>query len=214
MKLCSASFAATFAAVAAGAALAADPPPKVDLAKGQKIATEVCAACHGADGNSIGPANPKLAGQIPEYLAKQLANFRPGKDNKPAERPNNVMAGFAATLSADDMRNVAAFYAGQKLIPEKAQDKNTVELGQRIFRAGLAEKNVPACASCHGPTGTGIPAQYPLLGGQFAEYIEAQLRAFRSGERANDPNRMMRTTAARLSDAEIRAVANYIAGLR
>jgi cytochrome c553 len=202
------------ASLAAGTALAADPLPKADLAKGQKIATEVCAACHGADGNSIGPANPKLAAQIPEYLAKQLANFRPGKDNKPAERPNNIMAGFAATLSPEDMRNVAAFYAGQKLIPEKAVDKSTIELGQRIFRGGIAEKSVPACAGCHGPTGAGIPAQYPLLGGQYAEYIEAQLKAFRSGERANDPNRMMRMTAARLSDAEIKAVANFIAGLR
>jgi cytochrome c553 len=211
MKLLPALIAAS---LAAGTALAADPLPKADLAKGQKIATEVCAACHGADGNSIGPANPKLAAQIPEYLAKQLANFRPGKDNKPAERPNNIMAGFAATLSPEDMRNVAAFYAGQKLIPEKAVDKNTIELGQRIFRGGIAEKSVPACAGCHGPTGTGIPAQYPLLGGQYAEYIEAQLKAFRSGERANDPNRMMRMTAARLSDAEIKAVANYIAGLR
>ena len=211
MKLLPALIAAS---LAAGTALAADPLPKADLAKGQKIATEVCAACHGADGNSIGPTNPKLAAQIPEYLAKQLANFRPGKDNKPAERPNNIMAGFAATLSPEDMRNVAAFYAGQKLIPEKAVDKNTIELGQRIFRGGIAEKSVPACAGCHGPTGTGIPAQYPLLGGQFAEYIEAQLKAFRSGERANDPNRMMRMTAARLSDAEIKAVANYIAGLR
>ena len=211
MKLCSAFFAATFAA---GTALAADPPPKADLAKGQKLATEVCAACHGPDGNSIGPANPKLASQIPEYLAKQLANFRPGKDNKPAERPNNVMAGFAAALSPDDMRSLAAYYAGQKLIPEQARDKDTIELGQRIFRGGIAEKSVPACAGCHGPTGAGVPAQYPLLGGQYAEYIEAQLKAFRSGERANDPNRMMRMTAARLSDAEIRAVANYIAGLR
>ena len=210
MKLCSAVFAATFA----GAALAADPPPKADLAKGQKIATEVCAACHGPDGNSIGPANPKLASQIPEYTAKQLANFRPGKENKPAERPNNVMAGFAAMLSPDDMHSLAAYYAGQKLIPEKAKDKDTIELGQRIFRGGIAEKSVPACAGCHGPTGTGVPGQYPLLGGQYAEYIEAQLKAFRSGERANDPNRMMRMTAARLSDAEIKAVANYIAGLR
>jgi cytochrome c553 len=216
MKLCSASPAAAVLAAtfAAGAAVAADPLPKADLAKGQKIATEVCAACHGPDGNSIGPANPKLAGQIPEYLAKQLANFRPGANNKPAERPNNIMAGFAATLSPEDMRNVAAFYAGQKLIPEKAIDKKTIELGQSIFRGGIAEKNVPACAGCHGPTGTGVPAQYPLLGGQYAEYTEAQLRAIRSGERANDPNRMMRMTAARLSDAEIKAVANYIAGLR
>jgi cytochrome c553 len=215
MKLCSASAiaAAILAAAFAGTAFAADPLPKADLAKGQKIATEVCAACHGPDGNSIGPANPKLAGQIPEYLAKQLANFRPGKDNR-ADRPNNIMAGFAATLSPEDMRSVAAFYAGQKLSPEKAQDKSTVELGQRIFRAGIAEKSVPACAGCHGPTGAGVPAQYPLLGGQYAEYIEAQLKAFRSGERANDPNRMMRMTAARLSDAEIKAVANFIAGLR
>jgi len=210
MKLCSAFAAATFAA---GAALAGEPLPKADLAKGQKIASEVCAACHGPDGNSIGPANPKLASQIPEYLAKQLMNFRPGKD-KPAERPNNVMAAFVTALSPEDMRSVAAYYAGQKLIPEKAQDKSTIELGQRIFRGGIAEKSVPACAGCHGPAGTGVPAQYPLLGGQFAEYIEAQLKAFRSGERANDPNRMMRMTAARLSDAEIKAVANYIAGLR
>jgi len=214
MKLCSALPAAVLATFAAGAAVAADPLPKADLAKGQKIATEVCAACHGADGNSIGPANPKLAGQIPEYLAKQLANFRPGANAKPAERPNNIMAGFAATLSPEDMRSVAAFYAGQKLIPEKATDKKTIELGQKIFRGGIAEKNVPACAGCHGPAGAGVPAQYPLLGGQYAEYVEAQLRAFRSGERANDPNRMMRMTAARLSDAEIKAVANYIAGLR
>ena len=141
-------------------------------------------------------------------------NFRPGKDSKLAERPNNIMAAFATTLSPEDMRSVAAYYAGQKLIPEKAQDKNTIELGQRIFRGGIAEKNVPACAGCHGPSGTGVPSQYPLLGGQYAEYIEAQLKAFRSGERANDPNRMMRMTAARLSDAEIKAVANFIAGLR
>ena len=211
MKLCSALVAAT---VAAGTALAADPLPKADLAKGQKIATEVCAACHGADGNSIGPANPKLAGQIPEYLAKQLANFRPGKDNKPAERPNNIMAGFAATLSPEDMRSVAAFYAGQKLIPEKARDKDTIELGQKIYRAGIPEKGVPACAGCHGPRGEGVPAQYPALAGQFADYLHAQLMAFQSGARANDPNKMMRMTAAKLSDAEMKAVTDYIAGLR
>ena len=107
-----------------------------------------------------------------------------------------MMAGFAAALSPDDMRSLAAYYAGQKLIPEQARDKDTIELGQQIFRGGIAEKSVPACAGCHGPTGAGVPAQYPLLGGQYAEYIEAQLKAFRSGERANDPNRMMRMTAA------------------
>jgi cytochrome c553 len=210
MTVRSALVAATFAA---GTAFAADPMPKVDLAKGQQIAAGACASCHGADGNSIGPANPKLAGQIPEYLSKQLMNFRPGKDNK-ADRPNNIMAAFAAQLSPEDMRSVAAFYANQKLVPETAKDKASVELGQKIFRGGIAEKSVAACAGCHGPSGAGIPAQYPLLGGQYAEYVEAQLKAFRSGERANDPNRMMRMTAARLSDAEIKAVANFIAGLR
>lgn len=202
------------AALASGAVLAADPPPKADLANGQQLAARVCAACHGPDGNSIAPVNPKLAGQIPEYLAKQLMNFRPGPDNKAAARPNAIMAGFAATLSPEQMRDVSAFYASQKLVPEKARDKATIELGRRIFRAGIADRAVPACAGCHGPSGAGVPIQYPLLAGQFSEYIEAQLKAFRSGERANDPNRMMRTTASRLSDPEIKAVANYIAGLR
>ena len=210
------------AALASGAVLAAEPPPKGDVAKGQAVAMQgiaakgvpACATCHGPDGNSIGPANPKLAGQFPEYMTKQLMNFTPGKDNKPAERPNPVMGTFAAALSPEQMRDVSAFYASQKLIPENARNKSTIELGQKIFRAGIADKNVPACAGCHGPAGAGVPIQYPVLGGQYAEYIEAQLKAFRSGERANDPNRMMRTTASRLSDLEIKAVADYIAGLR
>jgi cytochrome c553 len=210
------------AALASGAVLAAEPPPKGDVAKGQAVAMQgiatkgvpACATCHGPDGNSIGPANPKLAGQFPEYMTKQLMNFTPGKDNKPAERPNAVMGAFAVALSPEQMRDVSAFYASQKLIPEKARNKSTIELGQKIFRAGIADKNVPACAGCHGPAGAGVPIQYPVLGGQYAEYIEAQLKAFRSGERANDPNRMMRTTASRLSDLEIKAVADYIAGLR
>ena len=211
MKLCPALVAAM---LASGAALAADPPMKADTAKGQGIASQVCAACHGPDGNSIGPPNPKLAGQIPEYLAKQLANFKPGKDNKPAERPSNVMAAFVATLSPDDMRNISAFYAAQTLKPEQAKNNDTIEMGRNIYRAGIAGKGVAACAGCHGPAGSGIPAQYPHLAGQYADYIESQLKSFRSGERANDPNRMMRATAARLSDLEIKAVANYIAGLR
>ncbi len=210
------------AALASGAVLAAEPPPQGDVAKGQAVAMQgiaakgvpACATCHGPDGNSIGPANPKLAGQFPEYMTKQLMNFTPGKDNKPAERPNPVMGAFAVALSPEQMRDVSAFYASQKLIPEKARNKSTIELGQKIFRAGIADKNVPACAGCHGPAGAGAPIQYPALGGQYAEYIEAQLKAFRSGERANDPNRMMRTTASRLSDLEIKAVADYIAGLR
>jgi cytochrome c553 len=201
------------ASVASGAVPAAEPIPKADLAKGQKIATEVCAACHGPDGNSTAPANPKLASQIPEYLTKQLMNFKPGKDNK-ADRPNNIMAGFAAPLSPDDMRNLAAYYAAQKLKPEKARNKETIDLGQKIYRAGIAEKGVAACAGCHGASGEGIPSQYPQVSGQFADYIEAQLKAFRSGERANDPNKMMQMTTGRMSDAEIKTVSDYVAGLR
>lgn len=202
------------AAVASGNALAAEPLPKADAAKGQQIATQVCAACHGIDGNSIAPANPKLAGQIPDYLVKQLTNFKPAAAGKPAERNNAVMAGFAATLSPDDVRNVAAYYSAQPLKPEKARNKDTVELGQKIYRAGIAEKGVAACAGCHGAKGEGVPAQYPAIAGQFADYVDAQLKAFRAGERANDPNRMMRMTAARMSDAEMKAVADFIAGLR
>jgi cytochrome c553 len=210
------------AALAANAVLAAEPPQQADPAKGQQLATQgiadkgvpACATCHGADGNSVAPVNPKLAGQIPEYMAKQLMNFRPGKDSKSAERPSAIMATFAAALSAEQMRDVSAYYASQKLVPDKARNKDTIELGRSIFRAGIAEKNVPACAGCHGPAGAGVPIQYPVIAGQFGEYIESQLKAFRSGERANDPNRMMRTTASRLSDLEIKAVADYIAGLR
>ncbi len=202
------------AALTSGTALAAQPLPKADAAKGQQIASQVCAACHGADGNSVAPANPKLAAQHPEYLAKQLANFKPGAGGKPAERESAIMSAFAATLSPDDMRNVAAYYSAQQLKPEKARNNATIELGQKIFRGGLADRGVPACAGCHDPRGLGIPSQFPALGGQYADYIDAQLKAFRSGARANDPNRMMRMTAARMSDAEMAAVANYIAGLR
>jgi len=211
MKLCCALIAA---ALTNGTALAAQPLPKADAAKGQQIATQVCAACRGTDGNSTAPANPKLAAQIPDYLAKQLANFKPAVAGKPAERNNAIMAGFAATLSPEDMRNVAAYYAAQRLQPEKARNKDTIELGQKIYRAGIPEKGVPACAGCHGPRGEGVPAQYPALAGQFADYLHAQLMAFQSGARANDPNKMMRMTAAKLSDAEMKAVTDYIAGLR
>jgi cytochrome c553 len=202
------------AAFSSGAAFAVEPLPKGDTAKGQSIAGQVCATCHGQDGNSVAPVNPKLAGQIPDYLAKQLANFKPAAAGKPAERASAVMAGFAAALSPDDMRNVAAFYSSQTLKPEKARNKDTVELGQKIYRAGIAEKGVAACGACHGPKGEGVPALFPALGGQFADYIDAQLKAFRSGERANDPNKMMRMTAAKMTDAEMKAVADYIAGLR
>jgi cytochrome c553 len=198
---------------AAVAAVAAEPPFKGDAAKAQPIVTQVCAACHMADGNSLIAANPKLAGQFPEYLHKQLTNFK-AAGGKKAERGNPVMAGMVANLSPDDMRNLAAYYAEQKAKPGTAKSKDLVALGQKIYRGGIAGKSVAACASCHGPNGAGMPAQYPRLSGQHADYVEVQLRAFRSGERANDPNSSMRTVAGKLSDREIQAVADYVAGLR
>lgn len=185
---------------------------KPDLKKGGEIASQVCAGCHGADGNSPTPANPKLAGQHADYLAKQLANFKVKPGAKEPERNNAVMAAFAAQLSPEDVRNVAAFYASQPLTPAAAREKSLVELGRNIYRAGIASKGVPACAGCHGPSGAGMPAQYPRLQGQYAEYTESQLTAFRQGTRAN--NASMTTISSRLSDTEIKAVSDYIAGLR
>src|SRR5262245_31616200 len=195
------------------ASAAAQDAAKPDAAKGQGIASQVCAACHAADGNSIGAANPKIAGQGYEYLHKQLQNFK-AQGNKKAERENPVMAGMVASLSAADMKNLAAYYAGQKLKPAKASDKELAALGQKIYRGGITVSGIPACAGCHGPAGAGIPAQYPRIAGQFAEYVEEQLKAFRAGTRANDPNGMMRGVAVRLNDREIKAVAQYVAGLR
>jgi cytochrome c553 len=201
------------ATLVATAALAAEPPFKGDAAKAQVIANQICAACHAADGNSPIPANPKLAGQFAEYLHKQLANFKAAAGKK-ADRSNPVMAGMVARLSPEDMRNLAVYFAGQAAKPGAAKSKDLVALGQKIYRGGVAAKGVAACASCHGPNGAGMPSQYPRLSGQHAEYVEVQLKAFRSGERANDPNASMRTVAGKLSDREIQAVADYIAGLR
>lgn len=186
---------------------------KPDLSKGQQIASQVCVGCHSADGNSVAAANPKLAGQIQDYLYKQLTNFK-AADGKPPERQNPIMNGMVAALSDADMKSVAAWFASQQLKPEMAKNRQTLQLGQTLYRAGDASKGLPACAGCHGPAGVGTPAQYPRLSGQFADYIEAQLKAFRAGERANDPNKMMRTVALRMSDPEIKAVSDYIAGLR
>jgi len=186
---------------------------KPDTTKGQQIASQVCVGCHSADGNSVAAANPKLAGQIEDYLYKQLKNFK-AADGKPADRQNPVMNGMVAALSDADMKSLAAYFSGQKLKPEVAKNRQTIEMGQKVYRAGDASKGLPACAGCHGPAGSGIPAQYPRLGGQFAEYIEAQLKAFRAGERANDPSKMMRMVAVKMTDPEIKAVSDYIAGLR
>ena len=205
--------AATLAAVVAAPAAVAQSVVKGDPAKGQQTASQVCAACHGPDGNSPLPVNPNLAGQHPEYIVKQLTNFK-SAGGKPAERVNPVMAGMVASLNEEQMRDVAAHYSAQTPRPRAGRDPELVKLGQDIYRGGIAAKGVAACASCHSASGAGIPAQFPRVSGQHAEYTAAQLKAFRSGERANDPNRMMRATAAKLSDREIAAVSEYIAGLR
>jgi cbb3-type cytochrome c oxidase subunit III len=181
-------------------------PAKPDLAKGATISATVCAACHTADGSRGIPTNPILQGQHTDYLVKQLTEFKSGK------RDNAIMKSMASTLSDDDMRNVAAFYASKTAKPGQSKNKATVDLGMKIWRGGIAEKNVPACAGCHGPTGAGMPAQYARLGGQHAEYVSAELGLFRSGKRANSAQ--MTTIAARLSDAEIAAVSDYVEGLK
>ena len=189
-------------------ALAAEAKASVkpDLAKGQLTSTNVCASCHTADGSRGSPANPILQGQHPEYLAKQLAEFKAGK------RVNAIMQGMAATLSEADMKNVAAFYASKEAKPGFAKNKDLVSLGEKIYRGGIADRNIPACAGCHSPSGAGLPAQYPRLAGQHADYTEAQLIAFRGGVRKN--SLPMTGVAAKMNDKEIKAVADYIAGLR
>ena len=186
---------------------------KPDLARGEKIAKQICAACHAADGNSVAAANPKLAGQFPQYLLKQLHNFK-AQGGRKAQRENPVMGGMVAPLSDEDMTALAAYFAAQTLKPAAASDKDRAADGQKIWRGGIAERGVAACAGCHGPDGSGIPGVYPRLSGQFSEYVEAQLKLFRAGTRANDPNGMMRSVAARMTDGEIKAVAEYAAGLR
>lgn len=196
-----------------GAGQAAEPqaPAKPDLNRGQAIASQVCASCHAADGNSTGGAYPKIAGQHAEYLYKQLTDFKAQPGKTPA-RNNAIMAGMVAALSDQDMRNVSAYFASQTEKPGAARNKDTVPMGEKIFRGGIAEKGVPACAACHGPAGAGMPSQYPRLGGQWADYTAAQLVAFRDETRQN--NAPMHAVASRLSDKEIKAVADYIAGLR
>ena len=188
------------------------PAPTVDPARGQQIASQVCAACHGADGNSAVPANPRLAQQHPDYLYKQLLDYTVRQGQQRPARENAIMNGFASQLSDDDKRNVSAWFAGQTAQLNSARNKQTFEIGQRIWRAGVPEKSLPACSGCHNPAGLGIPSQYPRLAAQHAEYVEATLKDFRHGTRRN--NLAMQEIAAKLSDAEIRAVSDFIQGLR
>lgn len=196
-------FAVSAAAADGNAAPAASKP---DLAKGEASFSTVCAACHGADGNSMIPANPKLAQQHPEYLLKQLKDFKAGK------RANAIMSGMVASLSEDDMKNIAYWLASKKAKPGFAKDKETVLLGEKIYRGGIADRQIPACAGCHSPDGAGIPAQYPRISGQHTDYAVSQLLAFRDGVRKNSAQ--MSGVTAKMNDREIKAVSDYIAGLR
>ncbi|MBA2482927.1 MAG: cytochrome c4 [Nitrosomonas sp.] len=186
-----------------------------DAEKGKEIAAGVCAGCHNADGNSIIPNNPILAGQIASYTAKQLMNFKEGEDGKPAKRVNAIMAPMVAALSEDDMKDLAAYYAQQTPQPGMSNDKNKklMELGEIIYRSGNLENEVPACASCHSPNGSGLPPHYPRLAGQHADYTYAQLMAFNNYTRAND-NKVMQQVVSRLSNKEKRAVAEFITKLK
>ncbi len=178
---------------------------KADAAKGGTLAT-ACLACHTADGSRGSPANPILQGQHPEYLVKQLTEFKTGK------RKNAIMAGMVAALSEDDMKHISAFYAAKKSKEGFARNKDTVSLGEQIWRGGILAKQVPACAGCHSPNGAGIPSQYPRIAGQHADYTSGQLQLFSLGQRGNSAQMM--AIAAKMNEREMKAVADYAAGLR
>ncbi len=180
---------------------------KGDPAKGQTLAG-ACAACHGMDGNSAVSVNPNLAGQHADYIAKQLAEFKAGT------RANAIMAGMAAGLTPEAMADLGAYFRSQKVRAPGARNRDLVEQGRKLYRGGDTARGLPACSACHSPTGAGIASQYPRIGGQHADYTVAQLKAFRAGERANDGAAMMRTVAAKLTDTEMSALAEYLAGLR
>lgn len=202
-------------ALVSALAMAAEPAvPAAANADAAAIAAKVCAACHGTDGNSSIPANPNLAGQHASYLLKQLNNFKASADGKPALRQNAIMNGMAAPLSADEMKALAQYFSKQTLKPAVAKDEKLATEGRALWRAGDMKKGIPACAGCHGVAGAGLPAQYPALAGQHQDYLISQLKQFRDGTRANDPEGMMRTIAAKMTDQQMAAVAEYAAGLR
>ncbi|MBC3806428.1 cytochrome c4 [Undibacterium seohonense] len=205
--------ASSFVSVASANEPAAKPA-KADAVKGEALYTNgdaargivACVSCHGAAGNSTISVNPKLAGQHDAYLVKQLMDF-----TTPA-RNNAVMTTFSKLMTPEDMKNVSAFLAVQKPKAGAAKNKDIVKLGETIYRAGIAEKNIAACAGCHSPNGAGIPAQFPRIAGQHQDYTVAQLTAFRTGVRKNSAQ--MVTIAKRMSDDEMKAVADYVAGLK
>lgn len=206
-------FVVSLAALLAAASAFANPPAAAPVSKGdpkaaEGIVNQTCAGCHAVDGNSAAAANPKLAGLNSEYIYKQLTDFKSG------ERKSAVMAGMVASLTPQDMQNLAAYYSAQQPKPATSKDKELALLGQKIYRGGVMGAGVPACASCHGAQGKGIPVQFPRLAGQHSDYIYTQLNNFRLGTRANDGAKMMRTIAAKMTDADMKAVASYIQGLR
>jgi cytochrome c553 len=203
----------TLAAALVATSAFANPTVAHAAAKGdpkaaETIVNQVCAGCHSVDGNSAAAANPKLAGLNSEYLYKQLTEFKSGA------RKNAIMSGMVASLSQQDMLNLAAYYSAQQPKPGTSKDQQLALIGQKIYRGGVQGAGVPACASCHGAQGKGIPTQFPRLAGQHGDYIYSQLNGFRVGERANDAAKMMRSIAAKMTDADMKAVSSYIQGLR
>ncbi|HET7096520.1 MAG TPA: c-type cytochrome [Casimicrobiaceae bacterium] len=196
------------------AALAQAPAAKPDLARAESIVKEVCAACHGADGNSPSPTNPSLAGQGAEYIALQLQHFQSGI------RVNPIMQGMAASLKPDEMKVLGIYFSRQKPKGLAAKDATLATAGQKLYRGGDLATGMPACAACHSPNGAGVPKNYPRLAGQYGEYTYAQLKAFRDGERGSDKEgkdyngKIMATVAARMSDPQMKALAEYASGLR
>jgi cytochrome c553 len=204
---------AACAVAVARSASAEGPAPKPDLAKAKQIVSSVCVACHGADGNSASPANPNLSGQGADYISEQLAHFKDGT------RVSAIMQGMAASLTPEDMKSLGEYFAQQKPKLAGAKDPSLVAAGQKLYRGGNEATGVPACAACHGPAGVGIPLRYPRLSGQYADYTLSQLQAFKSNQRGMDKagkdvnGRVMAQIAARLTEPEMRAVADYAAGL-
>ena len=187
-------------------------PTPAQLQAGAKVA-QTCAACHGVDGNATSPQFPKLAGQHADYLVKQLHDYRVAKGAKQPARINAIMNGMAATLTDAQIRDVALYYSRQTFKPGVTfADKKDLKLGQAIWMAGIPDRTVPACASCHGPGGAGMPSRYPRIGGQWQGYLENELQMFRNDRRTNSPE--MHDIASRMTDKQITAVADYAAGLR
>ena len=188
----------------------AAPPVKGDAKKGATIGTQVCSACHGPDGNGITPPNPdypKLAGKQPEYLIKQLKDFQAGK------RKNDIMSGMVASLSPDDMANLALYFAAQKNKPNVVNNPDLLEFGRKFYTEGNPDQGVPACAGCHQPDGGGT-STYPHLAGQHASYVYQQMKRFASGERDNDRGLVMQSLAMRMTEQEMKAVSEYVTSLK